>query len=247
MMVSDPANMKGLAIFYWAKRAPDMSQIEYSNINIHDNDFCSVGVWDNDAIGSYFVDPYYVFSEAQGWPVKNVRWVNNKVDNWQDSFFNLFKVSDLISDDSYMAATCSLKEFKNGDFDYAKLGYWVSINENGSVAECKADGENNYGYLGNLEKGDAKLYQGLYLKDGQYTLNAKVKTGDGAKVQLFVCNQAGKLIASKVLEKLNDWTDVSFTFELDEMKSSILGNNYRIGIERVDAKGWACIDDVALL
>ena len=241
LMVSDPANMKGLAIFYWGKYSPDMSKTGFSDIIIRDNDICSVGVWNQDAMGDYVVDPYYNYKEEVGYPAKNIRWSNNKVDIWQESFFNLFEVSDFMCDEPGIH---SMEGIRDGDFEYAGLGFWNAVAENGSIAEVREDNGTHYGYLGSLNMGNAKLYEGIFLRFGTHTLSAKIKTGEGAKVRIFVCTQDDKIIASKEVSSENGWLEV--TLDIFMPGNSLQGKNVRVGAESIGDSGWAMIDDFVM-
>ena len=229
---------KGFAVFYWAEHAPDMERIQFRNVYVHDNDFYSVGFWENKANGTDYRDPYNVWDPKEGHPFSGLKWVNNKVGIWQPNM-SLFHGSDVISDDPNFQ---SMKELRNSDFDYCGTGYWNTYVENGSVAEVLSEGEgtgmNRYGSLSGLEKGVARLYEGIYLETGSYQLKAKIKTQGGAKAVLEVTDQRDAPVAV-VETTAGEWTEVPLNFTI------ACAGNYRLGVLG-SISGSVMIDDFEL-
>lgn len=246
-----PSYFKGLGFCTLGNACPDLSQTEISDIYIHDSRFCSVGVWDDHRgwLANKNLPSYGKYT-----PMKNIRWERNNFEYWP-SVYNHSKdtegiqetllkypISDHISDDPRLH---SMTEMYNGDFDYCGTGFWIMNNENGSVCDVRSENGNNYGYLGELSKGKASMYQGVYLKNGNHSVKFKVKTGDSAKVRLFVRTQDGETLAYKEVSGCEEWTEIEISFELYE--SYMLGVNCRIGIESINNEGYAMIDDCRLI
>lgn len=243
-----PSYYKGLGFAALGNACPDFSQIEISDIYIHDCHFCSVGVW-SDHRGWLNIPTLESYGEYT--PIKSVRWENNDFEYWssdynhsieQQSIQNSmlsYPISDQISDDPRLH---SMSKMMNGDFEYAGIGYWVTATENGSIAECRVDKNgNHYGFLGDLEKGSAAMYEGIYVKNGKRTVTATIRTGNSAKARLFIKDQNNVLLASTEIENLNDWTTV--TLQIDLPGSMLLGQNCRIGIESLGESGWIEVDN----
>ena len=245
-----PTYFKGLGFCPFGLGYPDLSQAEISNIYIHGNRFGCVGLWPD--YKSWMIAPHLP-NYGDYAPMKNIRWENNIYDFVSDEYNipadyvgidrNLpeFPVSDQMCDNPAIGLK-SMSKMRNADFNYAGIGYWIPITENGSIADVRTEEDGNkYGYLGDLEKGDAKLYQGIHMRYGNHVLKAKVKTGGGAKVRLFVrAQQDNKLLFSKEIANLEDWSEVALEFSMPG--NSLTGINVRLGLERVDAKGWAMVD-----
>jgi len=232
---------KGFCFIMWGGEFPDQKQVEVNNLYVHDNYFETAGAWTghwNSSTGKF---------EYSGKcnPVKNVRFENNKFRVIQDSFYSV-PISDLYSSGNKIVTLDtngnitssrdvsfdSMTSMKNTDFAKKDI-YWVS-RSGGSSGWNEA----GYGYIDNLDKADAALYQGITFNGNQeYIFTAKVKTS-GDKVRLFVKDQkTGNLIASKECTN-TDWEKVTLTFTIPTT------GNYLIGIERGNAtSGYAYIDD----
>jgi len=127
-----------------------------------------------------------------------------------------------------------MNEMRNTDFSKYDT-YWIS--RKGGSAGWHQEG---YGYIDNLDKADAALYQGIHFtSDVNYKFSAKVKSS-GDPVCLFVKDQiTEELIASKEFTNTN-WEIVDLEFTVPKT------GDYHIGIERgVAAGGFGCIDDVS--
>jgi parallel beta-helix repeat protein len=213
---------KAFCFIMWGSRYPDPSAVEVSNIYVHDNYFETAGAW----LGSWNLETHKFEFDGSCNPMKNIRFENNTIDRFEDSFYAL-QISDVYGFD------CMI-EMRNGDFAKKDI-YWVSR------AGGKAGERDGYGYIEELDKADAALYEGIKLREGmEYEFKAKVMSS-GDKARLFVKDQiTGELIASKEFTN-TDWKEVSFSFEVPKT------GNYHVGVERGEAKsGWARIDDVSV-
>lgn len=213
---------KAFCFIMWGSRYPDQSAVEVSNIYVHDNYFETAGAW----LGSWNLETHKFEFDGSCNPMKNIRFENNTIDRFEDSFFAL-PISDVYGFDC-------MTEMQNGDFAKKDI-YWVS-REGGSAGE-----KDGYGYIDALDQNDAALYEGLKLREGkEYQFTARVMSS-GEKVRLFVKDQiTGELIASKEFSN-TEWKEVSFSFEVPKT------GNYHVGVERGEAtSGWARIDDVSV-
>lgn len=219
---------KAIGFILWGAGCPDQSLVEVKNIYIHDNEFNTMGIWDN--------HPYD--DETFTAPMKNIVFENNIIETVQNNFVGIPK-SDIYGYDC-------MTEMYNGDFEKTGEAYWVPLkNTDASSAGAAKDdvGQEGtwYGYIDKLDKGDAKLYQGIKLESGKsYEFTAKVQSS-GDTCRMYVRDQVTQeLIASKVFSNTS-WTDATLTFEVPKT------GNYHIGIERGNAtKGWARIDSAQL-
>ena len=99
-----------------------------------------------------------------------------------------------------------------------------------------------YGYIRNLDKGDAAIYQGLYLKAGlPLTFRATVRSS-GETCRLFVKDLDTQELIAKLPFSNTDWEEKTLEFTVPK------NGNYHIGLEAGDAKsGWAEIRRANLL
>ena len=217
---------KAIGLILWGAGCPDQSLVEVSNVYIHDNEFNTMGIWDN--------HPYDDATNTV--PMKNIRFENNTIGTVQSNFYTI-PMSDVYGYDC-------MTEMRNGDFEKTGEAYWVLDGEEGSAGAANDSvGQEGtyYGFINNLDKGDAKIYQGIKLEKGTtYEFTANVQTS-GATCQMFVRDQkTGTLIESKEFSNTN-WSEETMTFDVPET------GNYQIGIERGNAtNGWARIDSAEI-
>lgn len=213
---------KGFGFILWGSSCPDQSLVEASNIYVHDNKFTSMGIWNDDPFDELSVPT----------PLKQVRFENNEIVTIQDNFYQT-PISDMNEYDC-------MTEIQNGDFAN-KESYWTLVDA--SVSD-EAVGQTGtwFGLIDELDKNDAKIYQGLKFESGKsYTFTARVQSS-GTACRLFVRDlNSQELIASQEFEN-TEWEQQALNFQVPET------GNYHIGIERVDAnKGWARIDSATIL
>ena len=219
----DAKHCKAFGMILWGIECPDQEKMEVRNLYVHDNHFRSMGNW--------LYNPY---TTKQGFPpVTNVRFENNKVDGIEINFFET-----QISDMNYYRSMTAMhnEDFKDG------IVFW-STRENGgedSVGVCRE--EIPYGYIRNLDKGDAAIYQGLYLKSGlPLTFRATVRSS-GETCRLFVKDLDTQELIAKLPFSNTDWEEKSLEFTVPK------NGNYHIGLETGNAtSGWAEIRRANLL
>ena len=223
-------NCKGFGMILWGAECPDQRKVEVRDVYIHDNYFRSMGNW--------LMNPFTT-KEIYYPPVTHVRFENNKIGEIEENFFET-----QISDVNYFHCMTAMH---NGNFESAGLGFWStrknSDPDSVGVGYDKVgqDGE-AYGYIKNLENGDAAIYQGLYLKCEELcNFSAKVQTS-GDPCRMFVKDlDTQELIVSKEISN-TEWQYEDLVFKVPK------SGNYHVGIERGDAtKGWARIDNARLL
>lgn len=228
-------NCKGFSFHFGGYMLDDPEEGEISDIYVHDNSFNTFGVWNHSPDPHAAYKPDKTLKPYQ--PFKTVRWENNRVDT---NMGMGIPCSDMYDDTNTFK---SMRSMINGDFEYARLGYWVSKqNSDAASVGAKKESNNTFGFIDKLDKGDAKLYQGLWLNGGDgYEFSAKVKTS-GAACRLFVRDLlTGTLIASREFDN-TQWQTVRMEF------TAPASANYHIGIERGNAEsGFAYIDDACLI
>lgn len=221
-------NCKAFSMILWGIDCPQQEKVEVRNVYVHDNYFKTMGNW--------LYNPY---TTKQGNPpVTTVRFENNIIDAIEMNFFET-----AVSDMNYFHSS---REIQNGSFEDGAV-FWAM--RKNSDADCAGVGHEDtedrriaYGYIGSFDKGDAALYQGLYIKNSEpVAFLAKVKTS-GATCRLFVRNlDTQELVAYKCFNN-TEWQTVCFDFLVPE------SGNYHVGIERGDAEnGWARITEAELI
>ena len=217
-------NCKGFAFILWGSSCPDQYKVEVSNVYVHDNTFSSMGIWNDDPFDSLTVPT----------AAKNIRFENNTIKKIQENFYQT-PISD-------MNVYPSMTSFKNGDFEKREL-YWTALKNSSSssvgTSNYKHDGY--FGYIQNLDKGDAKLYQGLWLDFGRiYTFSGNVMTG-GNTCRMFVRDLDTQELIAYLDFSDTAWAEKSLNFTVPK------SGNYQLGIERGDStSGMARIDNAAL-
>ena len=212
---------KAFGMILWGLNCEDLEKVEVRDVYVHDNYFQTMGNW--------LYNPY---TDKAGYPpVTHVRFENNVIDAIEINFFET-QVSDM----NYYRSMTALQ---NGAFEHGRC-FWVTQG-NAGVCRTPADGDHPYGYIADLEKADAKLYQGLYLEAGKPMLLWAQVCTSGAACRLFVRDmETGALIAEKEFRD-TAWseTELAFTVPAD--------GNYRLGLERGNAAGgWARVRDIRL-
>ncbi len=216
---------KGFGLILWGNHYSDLSQVEISDLYVHDNTFSSMGIWNED-----------YFNDIPGpTPVKNVRFDNNKITPGviEDNLFTT-PISNMTGSDQFPSMT----DLQNGDFQRTGEAYWIL----GGGAAVLKDGDNYYGKLDYSHEIASELFQGLSLKAGrEYSFTAHAYTS-GVSAMLFIRDAAtGEIVASKVFSNT----------ESGEMILRYIPTttaNYQVGIlESGDAgEGWCVVDDLTL-
>jgi hypothetical protein len=138
----------------------------------------------------------------------------------------------------------SVSTFQNAGFETNGICYWsVYKNSDSLSAGAKNNGVGQtgtwYGCIDSLQKGDARIFEGLYLTARNYTFTAKVQSS-GATVRMFARDDNDNMI------KCKEFSNTSWSTESMPFTVSTTGNT-RLGIERGNATaGWARIDDASL-
>ncbi len=161
----DPNPCKGIAIFLTSVTAPDVLQMEMSDIYIHDNTISEIGIWTHAVMwGNLGV--------AGTTPMKNWRIENNDIGIVQSNM-TAFAVSGLICDDERIVG---MIQSQNGDFDEMGSAYWISNLKGSAVFEVVEKNGNCCGRINATSDGTASLTQGIYLEaKTDYTAKLRVK------------------------------------------------------------------------
>lgn len=220
---------KAFGMILWGAECPDQSKVEVRDVYVHDNHFASLGNWN--------MNPY-TKKEIYFAPVTHVKFENNVIDTIEENFFET-QISD-------MSGFRSMTAMHNGDFENGGTAFWSMRKNNEDsvgVAYDEAGQEGTaYGYIKDLDKGDAAIYQGLYIEADEYcTFRAKVQSS-GDTCRMFVKDlETQELIASKEFNN-TEWAYEHLEFKVPK------DANYHVGIERGNAeKGWARIDNARLM
>ena len=216
---------KAFGMILWGLNCDDLEKVEVRDVYVHDNHFETLGNWN-----------YNPYTDKAGFhPVTHVRFENNKIDGIELNFFET-RVSDLYG------YRC-MPVMENGGFEHGRC-FWV-IKENpekGSAGVFRgADGERSYGYIDKLDKGDASVYQGIFLRGGTQCLLRCEAKSTGEKTRLFVRPQEGGENISELEFDNTEWEQKLFSFTVPR------DGNYHIGLENGRAtSGGACIASCSL-
>ena len=216
---------------------PDLSKVEISGLYIHDNDIGgdSEGIIFRDESDPYHSQPEW--APGKDWTIKN----NNVHGKPMAMPFYSWIVTNL---DWPGTDYHSPSSFQNAGFEKNGVCYW-SLRPNSDSARAgarkNAVGQTGtwYGYIDNLDKGDTRIFEGLYRAAGNHRFTAKVQSS-GATVQMFVRDNSGNPIACKQFSNTS-WTTLTLDW------TAPAAGNYQIGIERGSASsGWARVDDAVI-
>lgn len=234
-----PSTCAGFCFMSTCGTCPDLEKVQMRNIYIHDNKFAGVKVW---AQNNLWTPDRSMWNSIQ-MPISNLTWLRNDAYYAPSGFVQDISgyapinwISDCISDTSEMK---SRETLINGDFNDGS-SYWV-LDNTSSIATVQRYNDKSYGYIGELDKGISRIYQGLFLTKGSYQLTCKLKSSKDANVYLFVSDQNNNII-KKVKVGSEIWDNYVFDFDITS------DSNYRIGIcNEISAKGsWAMIDNINL-
>ena len=211
---------KAFGMILWGLNCEDLEKVEVRDVYVHDNYFETMGNW--------LYNPY---TDKAGYPpVTHVRFENNVIDAIESNFFET-----QIGDMNFFRSTTLLH---NGGFGQGRC-FWVMREDGGRAGVVR--GAEPYGYIDELDKGDAALYQGIYVAAGRPVLLRAEAMTSGDPCRLFVRDlDTGELIASREFSN-TEWTEILFEFEVPK------DGNYHIGLERGEARnGFARIRGVRL-
>lgn len=205
---------KAFGMILWGIDCPDLEKVEVRNVYVHDNHIETLGNW--------LYNPYS--AKKGNPPVTTVKFENNVIDGIEINFFET-----VISD---MTHFHSMAEFENTEFVNG-LCFWGKVKNSspdclGSVRRTDVEG-GSYAYMKDFDKGDVRLYQGVYItSSGSHTFCARVKAPGG--IRMFVRNtDTDELVTFKDVfsDEPGDFT-LEFTVPED--------GNYRVGFENTDNK-----------
>lgn len=197
---ADNGGGKAIALIPWGSTNPDQQKQELDSISVTDCVLMggySVGTWpDNPFDGKPFTN-----QEVNDYsPVKNFTILNNEYLSPCDLL--CIQPTNFIDD----CGIHSSSVFKNADFKDGS-SYWTMQGESGVENKC--------GYA----KNGGFLFEGLYLKKGDYKFTAEVR-GTGS-VETIV-SLTGKEIAKKQFTG-NDWKKVTVNFTVTDDSDCQLG------------------------
>jgi hypothetical protein len=226
----------GILFIGWGGHCPDLRNIEISHVYVHDNDIATPH-----PIAHIGPDPY--FSTSTPPPAKDITYENNVLTpkyGFPAITLDGLPITNFSAD---FPDKTSPSTFLNSDFEQSSI-YWSlrpNTDSNSAGARNDAVGQqgNWYGYIDNLNQGDAKIFQGLYLTTGDYIFSAQVQSS-GAAVRMFARNNADSLIQGLDFSN-TEWQNRTLSFSVPE------DGNYRLGIERGNAtEGWARMDEASI-
>lgn len=245
-------NGLGIAFIPWGSGGEDASRYLTKNILIYDNvlggESCAIGSWPDNP--TYGWSSYYSYNldngETDDWSaIQDVKIINNRLRKPYN--LRVVQVSNLIIENTAYKGELvgyyqsrATTNFLHGDFDkvirstqesdgfkdesnwVVGLTNWSSVlGENGSVGTEKIREDLKYsGYV----RGNAELWQGIYLMLGAQKLTMKVYAQSGTAT-VFVADQNGKVIQEMVVENNNDFEQIELQFTVPSSGS------YRLGVK----------------
>lgn len=218
---------KAFAMILWGTDCDKLEDVEVRNVYVHDNHIETLGVW--------LYNPYTI-KENVFPPVTDVRFENNVIDGIEVNFFET-QISDLYG------FPC-MKAVRNGDFKQGKC-FWV-LKNNGSencafVNTDPADSHSPYGYITDFDKGESRLYQGIYLESGKPLGLVGCVCAEADPCLLTVRKQETDELIAYAEFSNKEFRELTLSFSVPE------SGNYRLGIESGNAqKGNAKISEMKL-
>jgi len=228
---------KAWTFFPWGDESPDLSATEIRNVYVHDNYLAPTnsGGW---SVCSQSLDPTYNRGHV---PMTGIVFANNNYNGMRREFQDGPQFTNSTFD---FTDVRSESQFANPGFEMSGTPYWTWVRNSDSAsagAKNNAVGQTGswYGYIDKLDLGDARLFEGLYLTNGNYHFSARTQTS-GAAVLMSVRSASGNSIASRGFAN-TAWQTNSVNFTVSS------AGLYRLGIERGSAtSGWARIDDATV-
>ncbi len=258
-------NGLGVAFIPWGSGGEDLSRYTTKNILIYDNvlggESCAIGSWPDNPM--YGWSSYYSYNldngERDDWsPIQDVFIINNRL----RKPYNLrqVQVTNLVIENTYynedpigyyksraainflhgsfdrvIRSTMDANGFKDESDWLVGLANWsVTLGENGKAGTAIVRQDLKYsGYI----QGEGQLYQGLFLRTGEYEFKIKTKLVSG-QASIFVADTNGRVLASREVTASNDFTELTLSFDITE------NNVYRLGISHTgNAEDVVYLDD----
>ncbi|MGI6529796.1 MAG: glycosyl hydrolase family 28 protein [Clostridia bacterium] len=217
----------GITFITWGTDNPDLSKQEIKNITVYDNilngGVSSIGSWGDNP---YYGGPFNGLETDDYSPVKCVRFYDNIY--MKDTDISPVKGTDIITD----CGMHSSKDFLYGGFERTNsekgwitgLSNWQYDKDTdvGTVKRSTVE-KGKSGYVGFI-KSKGRLYQGLYMVEGQHVFSAEVYLKTKSQARLFVIDSlSGKLIAEKKIKSSKSFKNVSLSFECDTKIDCYIG------------------------
>lgn len=250
-------NGRAFSFIPWGATDPDQSEVEISDVNVHDNSFTGGSPWGS-ALGMWsdlYADPAGWTGSSYGFqsPITRVTFANNTY----SGAISPMRITDLKSDFQMLGTGASLNgDFSSGTADWTAAGdAGVATYDTlppaigaGEVQSATPGFDGKFGYL--FATGDdTTLYQGLGLgapapleglvaNGGAYTVSLQIATGTDP-AEIFVQDTCtSKTLASKeVSAPVAQWEQLTFTMAAN-------CQNVRIGARMSAGEhGWAVLDD----
>jgi hypothetical protein len=210
------------------------------------------GTWPDDPFYGWSATNTYTQTEDSNYcAIKNVSFHDNTYLASFDWTLNNIRLwaTNMIVKDSISGTVQGSSIFLNGNFDkkvhkgegfkdettwITGLCYWTDkLGANGSVGTEKIGTQQSYtvdthekftqdNYAGYI-KGDAKLFEGLYLTNGNYCLSMNVKSFSGNSWIYVQDLLSGKTIVKKIIENAENFTPISVDFTIPERSTYALG------------------------
>lgn len=206
-----PGNI--IVLITWGVDASDMTWQAMNGFYVYDNILGTyyageVGPYDTSTCMNLCPSQGYPYGSSGSVPVNNVVVLHN---SYRGNISNLSAM-----DKTGWVTDCgdadTVKDLLDTGFS-KKLGFWEyggeykkNVDVSGSTATLDLSRELATDY------GEPSLYQGVYLKKGEYTFSANVSLGGGATARMFVKRSYyGDEIASKVVSASENGAKLTFT------------------------------------
>jgi hypothetical protein len=237
--VIQETNGSGFSFFPWGAGAPDPRLVEISNVNVHDNNLTGGASW-----GAACRLQLAGVTGNSNSPMKDITFSNNTYSAGAYgtiNFDNGFIITNFNPDFNLHSPSA----FQNAGFENQGHCYWsLRPNTDPASAGAKNDAVGQtgswYGFIDKLDKGDARIFEGLYLTTGTYDFSARVQSS-GVDAFLSVRKGANDSLMAGLICSNTAWQSKKFTFRVSA------AGNYLLGLERGNAtSGWARMDDASI-
>ncbi len=238
----------GFLFINWTGGAPDQSQVEVSNVNVHDNTFQATL-----PIGALIDD---VYTPGPRTPTESVTFRNNTLipingGTALDTNIANMPKTDFYGDGEFATAgITSFTALQNTNFDgagsssaaYTGSSFWSTQGGAGVTDVAVGQPGGNYGNIDSFDQGYAGIYQGIYLQPGTYTFAASVQSS-GAAVRMFAIRASDGSVMQSSTFNNTSWQARSISFTVTA------ADTYRLGIDSNSLTGvsdWGRIDSTSL-
>lgn len=254
-------NGRGLTLIPWGRTAPDLRDVEISDVHFLNNTIYSdwgFQCWcDNPFYGQqpFVVNTNVPENNTDASPMKNIRFSGNSYNNRPGGGSHVERISpqtvtDLEAD---WGGGASSSVFLNAGFERTGDAYWSTSGANPANVGAYGSGSVGqsgqwYGYLQNANQGYQAIGQGIALYAGNtYTVRIRAQTS-GQTFQFYVWNACTNSFAARTTFSNTTWQTQTITVPI-----TATCGHYHIGVDNnapgiiYQASNWVRVDDFSVV